>query len=507
MNNSDRIIFNTLIQYIKVFFSVIISLYTSRLVLDALDASNFGIYSLVGGIVSMLSFVQMTIATTTQRYLSFYQGKDDKEKQIQYFNNSIIVQFILAISIIAVFLCIKASLFISVLNIPLERISAARFVYDCMLASLFFNMVSSSYLAVLIAHENILYSSIVQLFDAILKLPLALLLYHISGDRLEFFAIGMCIIYAVNFILYYIYSTLHYEECKHFKFNNSIDKQVMKKLLSFMGWTIYGTGCVVMRNQGFAIVLNRFLGTLANSAFGIALQVAGQINFLSSAIMMAIRPQIVKLGSIGDNQKMIRMAEITCKLSFILLCIIAIPTITKMEVLLGLWLKDIPKYTTLFCQFILIDLLVDALTLGLVEANRANGNIKKFTIVTYSIRLLAIPFAWLFLKNNPNDITTPFIILVIFILIAALSRFLFFIKVPYFSLKNFIRRVFLKELPAVAVTAGISFYISEFNIVLVYIISIAVFVSVFYFTGLCNDEQNMINNIAKSLITKITKQQ
>lgn len=216
MRNSDRIIFNTIIQYIKVFICVIVTLYTSRLVLYALGANNFGIYSLVGGVISMLSFIQVTISTTTQRFLSFYQGKNDREKQIIYFNNSVITQIILALGIIVVLLLSKNFLFDNVLNIEVERIESGKFVYDCMLISLFFNMISSSFLAVLIAHENILYSSIIQLLDALMKLPLSILLYHISGDRLEFFALGMCIIYILNFGFYFLYCIFRYDECQHF---------------------------------------------------------------------------------------------------------------------------------------------------------------------------------------------------------------------------------------------------------------------------------------------------
>lgn len=506
MRNSDRIIFNTIIQYIKVFICVIVTLYTSRLVLYALGANNFGIYSLVGGVISMLSFIQVTISTTTQRFLSFYQGKNDREKQIIYFNNSVITQIILALGIIVVLLLSKNFLFDNVLNIEVERIESGKFVYDCMLISLFFNMISSSFLAVLIAHENILYSSIIQLLDALMKLPLSILLYHISGDRLEFFALGMCIIYILNFGFYFLYCIFRYDECQHFKWYNCFHKTVQKDLLSFMGWTVYGTGCIVLRNQGFAVVLNRFLGTIANSAFGIALQVSGQINFLSSAIMIAIRPQIVRLGSIGNKIKMMRMTEISCKLSFMLLAIICIPTIIKMENLLALWLKEVPQNCTLFCQFILVDLLADALTLGLVEANRANGNIKNFTIITYSIRLIAIPVAYLTLLYNPHNIIFPLIIMVFFIFIAALSRLYYFYKmVEGFSLSSFFYNVILKEVPTLIIVIFVGYLIRNENIIIVYVTTMFSFALMFYATGLCQDEKNILKNVIIKIISKVRK--
>lgn len=502
MKHSNKIVFNTIIQYIKVFISAIITLYTSRLVLDALDASNFGIYSLVGGVVSMLSFIQVTISTTTQRFLSYYQAKNDETNQIKYFNSSVLVQLFLALFLITILLLVKDVLFDHILNIPSERIFSAKFVYDCMLVSLFFNMISSSYYAALIAHENILYSTLVQLLDAILKLPVAILLYYISSDKLEFFAMGMCVIYVINFLFYYLYCVVKYNECRHFSLTGCFQRNAMKDLLLFMGWTIYGTGCIVLRNQGFAIVLNRFLGAIANSAYGIALQISGQMNFLSSAIMIAIRPQIVRLSSIGSKDKMMRMAEISSKLSFMLLCVISIPTIFKMDVLLGLWLKEVPEYTVLFCRLILIDLLLDALTIGLVEANRANGNIRNFTIVTYSVRLLAIPMAYMLLEYNSKDVVAPFLSLLLFIFLGAISRFYFFRKESYFSVHSFIKKVFIKELPALIVTILFAYLIQDINWVVFFILTMFVFTVSFYYTGLCIDEKSIIKALFAKMIFK-----
>lgn len=256
----------------------------------------------------------------------------------------------------------------------------------------------------------------------------------------------------------------------------------------------------------FCSCFESFLGTIANSAFGIALQVSGQINFLSSAIMIAIRPQIVRLGSIGNKIKMMRMTEISCKLSFMLLAIICIPTIIKMENLLALWLKEVPQNCTLFCQFILVDLLADALTLGLVEANRANGNIKNFTIITYSIRLIAIPVAYLTLLYNPHNIIFPLIIMVFFIFIAALSRLYYFYKmVEGFSLSSFFYNVILKEVPTLIIVIFIGYLIRNENIIIVYVTTMFSFALMFYATGLCQDEKNILKNVIIKIISKVRK--
>jgi len=502
MNRTNRIVFNTGIQYVKTFLNAVIMLYTSRLVLDALGVDDFGIYSLVGGIVSMLTFIQGSLTTTTQRYLSYYQGKGDFDKQVLYFNNSVIIQITISVALcLLMILCIDV-LFDKVLVISPSKIGAGKFVYVCIIATLFFNMASSPFLAALIAHENILYSSIVQILDAILKLPIAILLYYLNDKRLEFFAAGLSALYVLNFALYFFYCVKKYKECTKFKIS-SYSKDVSKSLFSFMGWTAFGTGCTVFKNQGFAIVINRFLGTAANSAFGIAMQVSGQIYAVSLAIMTAIRPQIAKSEGEGDRNRVYRMAEISSKYSFFLLSLFSFPCIFEIDTILGIWLKDVPDYTTLFCQFVLLDLLFDALASGHVESNRAIGDLKWFTVTTYSVRLIVPIAAFLMFKYTTSDVNMIMWMFVGMILLGSILRILYF-KIKYtYSLRCYIKNVLYRIAPMAAVGLAVCYYTSvQLNFIATFLLSITLMSIVFYFTGLAKNEKQTIRTITMKILKR-----
>lgn len=502
MNRTNRIVFNTGIQYLKTFLNAVIMLYTSRLVLDVLGVDDFGIYSLVGGIVSMLTFIQVSLTTTTQRYLSYYQGQQDMEKQILYFNNSVIIQIALSLALCLLLIGVMEWLFDVVLYISPNRIEAAKFVYKCTLVTLFFNMACSPFLAVLIAHENILYSSVVQIMDAVLKLPIAIALYHLSAGRLEFFAAGLSALYVLNFTLYFLYCIRKYRECTKFSFR-SYSNKVARNIFSFMGWTYYGTGCTVIKNQGFAIVINRFIGTVANSAFGIAMQVSGQIYAISLALMTAVRPQIAKSEGEGDRNRVYRLADTSSKYAFFLLSLISLPTIFEMDTLLGIWLKDVPKYTTLFCQFMLLDLLFDALTSGHVESNRAIGDLKWFTVITNSVRIAVPIVAFLLFKYTTCSILTLMWIYVGIILLGAFLRIIYFKTIYTYSIKCYLRNVLLRVIPSTAVGIAAGYYATlHFNFIFTYMISISIMLIVFYFTGLTDKEKQTIKAITAKLIKK-----
>ena len=508
MKHSNKIVFNTIIQYIKVFISAIITLYTSRLVLDALDASNFGIYSLVGGVVSMLSFIQVTISTTTQRFLSYYQAKNDETNQIKYFNSSVLVQLFLALFLITILLLVKDVLFDHILNIPSERIFSAKFVYDCMLVSLFFNMISSSYYAALIAHENILYSTLVQLLDAILKLPVAILLYYISSDKLEFFAMGMCVIYVINFLFYYLYCRRKYEECKHFSFS-SFDYKLSKEMLAFMGWNVYGTGCIMTRTQGTAILLNNFFGTTINAAFGISNQVSGQLSFLSNALTTAMNPQIIKAEGAGDRNRMFRLSEMSCKFSFLLMSIVSIPAIIYMPTILSLWLKDVPCYASMFCVFMVLANQIDLLTLNLNTANQAIGNVKLYNLCVNTIKVLTLPVIGIILSNGMSPMKVM-IVYVTFETLCAMSRLLFLRISINLSVMQYMKNVLITLIPPIFINTLICYFLSRFFTGWLFLItccaSVLTTCIVSYFFSLKKDEYDIMKALFSRVKSKVRQQ-
>lgn len=505
MNNSKRVVVNTIVQYLRSVISIIITLYTSRVVLENLGASDFGLYSLVAGVISMFAFLQSNLSSTIVRFLSFYRGRNDKEKIVEVFNNSVSVQLFLAAIIVSVLFFITEPVFESFLNIPLESIQKAKMVYWIMLISLFFNLLSLPYYANIVSHENIVYSSIVQIIDALLKLPIALSLIYVSSNKLEWYSSWICAVIILNFMLYFIYCRHNYEECQKFSIRK-INIDLFREMLSFMGWNSYGTFCIVARTQGISILLNKFYTTAINAAYGIAFQVSGQLGFLSSSLVNAINPQIIKAEGAGDRSKMFRISEISCKFSFLLMSIVSIPSIFHMQDLLDIWLKEVPEYTTMFCRYVLLATQVDLLTSNLAVSNQAIGNVKMYNITQQTLKILTLPCAYIALRYGYGA-EAVMLVFLIFECICVVSRVLFLHYNINLSIGSYIKNVFLDVIIPVLITSIACFFLSEYldrwMFILNYFVSFFLISILTYFIGLRNDERNIVNRIiAKIFIRK-----
>ncbi len=497
MKSSSRVVVNTLAQYVRTVLTIVIVLYTSRVVLANLGVDDFGIYSLVGGVISMLAFVRRNLSRTIQRFLSYNHGSGNKKMVVQIFNNSVCTQLIISLAFCALLLLCTPLIFEHLLNIASERTDAARIVYYFMLVNLFFNMQSAPYEAALIARENIVFSSVVSVIDAILKIPVALSLIYISQNKLEWYSVMMASIVILNFLAYWIYCKRKYDECRHFSFL-SFDMKLFREMFSFLGWGVYGTMCLTGRTQGVAILLNRFFSTAINAAYGLGGQVAGQVQFLSSALTTAINPQIIKAEGSGDRQRMFRLAEISCKFSFILMSILAIPSIIYMDEILNIWLKDVPPYTNMFCRMIILSELIDLTTLNLNTANQAIGNVKVYSICINSIKILTLPFAWLVLSIGMEPFGVMFVY-VGFESICAITRLVFLRITVNLSIKKYFTNVFAGILPVFFINLLSCIIISKFltgwYFILGFVASAIVTISVVWTIGLHNDERAIIIHV------------
>lgn len=495
--SSTRAVVNTGVQYIRSAISICILLYTSRLILAALGVKDFGLYSLILGIVSMLSFIKDSLSQTIQRYLTYYQGKRDFDKQCRVLGNSLFIQFLISIILIVVLYLLKDVVIYDFLNIDVNRLEAADFVYSCMLIMLFFTMQSAPYFAVLIAHENIIYTSLIQLIDTFLKLAIALVLSSVTYDKLSFYALAMTLIPIVSYFCYFIYCRHHYLECKQssmFKF----DVSLFREMFSFMGWNIYSVGCIVGRTQGVAILLNRFFGVTVNAAYGIAQQVTSQMSFLSGSLLNALQPQIVRAEGEGDRHKMFRLAETTSKFAFFLIALVTVPTLFYMDKILFIWLGSVPDYASMACRYILLAAWMDQLTMGLGAANKAIGQIRKYSIVVNTIKVITLPVAWVGLKIGLS-IESVFVCFVIFEMICALSRIILLKQQGNMSIGDFVRNVFLHEI----IPVGVLFFSSwgcyilfPLNCFLLTYIVVAILFSIaIYCCGLTLFEKQIVKNI------------
>lgn len=491
---------NTIAQYVRTVINIVLSLITVRLILGTLGPSDYGIYSLIAGVTAMLAFMTNALISTTQRFMSFYQGKNDIDKMKAVFSNSVTLHVVLGAFIVIVLLSITNLLFNKVLTIPIERVDASIYLYYMVVVILLLTFWTAPYRALLVSHENIVYISIVDILDGILKLFLVFSLSLFDADKLVVYGIMLLIIQIINTILLFLYPHKHYEECI-FPQVRLLEKSYFLELFKYAGWVIYGTGCAIGRTQGIAIVVNKFFGTVANAAYGLGLQVSSAIGNISSALLNAMRPQIIKAEGAGDHQRSIYYTCLLCKASFFLMAAICIPCCFELESILKLWLGEIPAYTILFTEMSIIAALVDTLTLGLSVSNEAIGNIKEYNITIGTLKFCAMPLAFMFIALGYDAI---------FILYCYVGMELFtaFIRLPFLKktggldVKQFLSEVLGREIVPTLIIIISSFIISKLKfgilgIILNYFVSVSVFSLTIYLIGLTVEEKTILKKIIR----------
>lgn len=504
MEASSRVIVNTVAQYTRTAINLVLSLYSTRVILVALGVDDYGIYTLIAGIISILSFVVNALVVTTQRYMSFYSSNSNIDKLKEIFNNSLLIH--IAAGVIGAILIelIGLWLFDGYFNIAENRVHAAKMVYHFVTLMLLFSFVTSPYRALLISHENIVYISIIDVLDGILKVVIAVFLTHAQGEKLVIYAMLLAVLQVVNLLAFSVYDSLKYEECILPRIS-MFNKQYVKDISSFAGWTIYSIGCITGRTQGIAIIVNKFYDVAVNAAYGVALQVNGALMFLSQSLLNAMNPQIMKSEGSGDRQKMLRLSETESKLCFFLMAIFLIPMIVEMPAILELWLDEVPEHSIMFCRGMLLASLVDQLTVGLGTANQAIGKIKWYSIVVNSIKILTLVPIVLALIFWPEKMTLIMVIFVVFELICAIVRIPFLHYTAGLSVGGFVKNVILREmLPTLAIVA-VSLTLGRFTegpsgMFLNIAVSVLLGATFIYFLGLDKHERSYVAGFVRRVI-------
>lgn len=371
-----------------------------RIVLEAIGVSDYGIFSVVGGVIAMLGFITNALVITTQRYVSYYYGRHRTSQVKRFFTNSLFLHIILGLLIGLALLAIKGLLMNDFLKIDPDRLDAAKSVYDITVAILLVTVVTAPFKALFIAKENIVFISLIEMVDAILKLALAYLLLYIQADKLLLYVFILAGIQLLNLLAFALYANWQFPECSLLIRKRDISRIYIGQLLGFAGWTTYGMGAVAARNQGMAIILNICFSTTVNAAYGIANQVFGAISFLSTSILNAMNPQIMKAEGNKDRKKVFALAEKESKYSTMLLIIILVPLMFEMPSILNVWLTKVPDYCALFCNAILLSFICDQLTAGLNTINQAIGKIRTYTLLMYTPKLIYLPISYILFQNG-----------------------------------------------------------------------------------------------------------
>ena len=411
MDPAKRIIVNTIVQYTRSLLNILLSLFSTRYVMEALGQSDYGLYVVVGGVVALLGFITNALVITTQRFISFYIGKSEPEQVRKYLANSILLHLAFSLTIAVILYSLKDLVIYHWLNIPEGRHATAGGIYIITILMMVITILIAPFKAVFIAHENIVYISIVEILDGFLKLGIALCILVTDSDRLLLYAFLMLMVQVFNFLAFFIYATNKFEECKRLQFIRQFDFASIKQILSFAGWSTYGMGAVVLRSQGIQLLLNRSFGTIINAAYGIAGQVFGSVAFVATSVINAMNPQIIKAEGEGNRTKMLHLAEKESKYSTLLLILFIIPILFEMPSLLAFWLKSVPHGADMFCRFILCGFIIDQVTYGLNIANQATGRIRLYTLLMYTPKLLVVIPVYILLKHGYS----PFYVMCVYI--------------------------------------------------------------------------------------------
>lgn len=506
MRDNKRIAVNTGISYVRLLAIMALSLFSTRYILLALGETDFGIYNLIAGVVFLFSFIANTMATTTQRFISFTMGKEkDTEKIRDVFYNSLTLHLFIAISV-AVIVQIGGSLVIRyLLEIPSGKIPDAYFVLTTVTLGIVGTVITVPFEAVLMAHENILFVSLCQFFNSVIKFCIAIAVMFIDGDRLRFYAILIALIPYIQLCAEWIYCNAHYPETR-FRLKKISDFSVIRHIGAFAGWVMIGTTCSTIRNQGSSILLNMFFGVIINAANGIATQVNGVLMQFSSSITTAIRPQLIKSAGEGDKDRMLSLTYVACKYPLILTGLLAVPLIVAMPVILEIWLKEVPEYTVIFCRLLLLSAILNQSTIGMTAALEAYGKVKLVHFFIGMSFLLVIPASYFLLKNGfpPESVI---LCIVVNEALAACLRLLFARLQLGISVSRFILEVGIRCLLIISISYVIEYFCWIYfpknfsGLVLIGIVTLVIFSILTYCIGLNGNERAKV----LSVINRVTK--
>ena len=499
-NTTKRIAKNTLMLYFRQILIMIVSLYTVRVVLNTLGAEDYGIYNVVAGVVTMFSFLSNSMATASQRYFSFALGQNDSENLKKYFSMSFSIYCLIALLVLILAETVGLWFVTQKLVIPVERQNAAFWIYQASIFSMICTILTAPFMASIIAHEDMNIYAYVSIIEVVLKLGIVFLLPLFAIDKLIFYGLLMAGVVFINTAIYRTICVKKYVECK---FSFFWEKSLFKELVSYTGWNMFGSAVGVFKNQIVNIILNQFFNPVVNAARGIAAQVNSAVNSFAQNFSTAVRPQIIKNYASGEKEKMLQLMFRSCKATFLLMFVFALPLILEMPYVLKLWLKNVPEYAVLFTILALLDALIDTISYPIMAAAQATGKIKLYQAVVGGVLLLNAPIAFVVLKLGAPAFSV-FIVSISVTSLAFIVRLCILNKLINFSFWNFIWKVFIP----IICCAGLAFIVPYFvrnlldssfiRLCVTVIVSVICVALSGYFVALSKNERQWIVGIIKS---------
>lgn len=503
-SNNKQIAKNTLLLYARMLLLLGISLYTSRVVLATLGIEDYGIYNVVGGIVTMFTFLNSAMGNSSHRYITYALGKGEKNTLYAVVSVTCIIH--IAIAFIILFLAETLGLWFlhNKMIIPEERMMAAGWIYQFSIIACMSSIICVPYNAMIIAHERMEAFAFISILDALLKLLIVYLIQRYSGDKLIFYAALVLVVGVLDVIVYILYCRHHFEEAKHIRLKKYPQ---FKEITSFAGWSLIGNLAYIGYTQGLNLLLNLFFGPAVNAARGIAVQVENAIKSFVTNFQTAVNPQIVKSYAQEDFTRLHNLIYTSSKLGFFLLLCLVLPVCVESKEILSLWLKEVPEYAVLFTILVLLISLQEPLRNPIDKANQATGKIKKYQIFEGGSLLLILPLAYLSLKFWEEPYWVFIVELIIMYLVQILRIFLVCGKI-YMSKWEYVKRVLFKVAIVGVLSSVLPIYLhfiiphNIFSSLVIVVISVVSALLCSYYFGLENHEKKFVKNKIVEIINK-----
>ena len=494
--NNKRIAKNTLMLYIRMLFTMGVSLFTSRVILQILGVEDYGVYSVVGGIITMFSFINGGMVSATQRFLTFEIGKGDLLQLKNVFSTSLQIHALIALIIVLLGETVGLWFLYEKLVIPADRMTAAFWVYQCSIIACVVNIMSVPYNADIIAHEKMSAFAYISILEVILKLVIVYALYIVTWDKLILYAfLILCVQLIIRFV-YARYCSKHFEESHY---HHQIDKSLFKEMFSFAGWSFWGNLANVLYTQGINIMLNVFFGPIVNAARGIAVQVQSAVHGFVGNFQMALNPQITKNYAVGQLSQMHCLMFRSARFSFFLLYLLALPILLETDYILTIWLKTPPPEAFIFTKWMIVISLHSTIASPCVIANQATGKVKVYQMVVGGILLTILPISYFMLRLGAPAYSV-FIVHFCVEGVAQVARMYMLRKLINLPIRSYLRDIYMPVIMVVVISCILPIYIHNQlpnGLMRFLVVGVTCVLSVgitAFIVGLTKDERNFFLN-------------
>ena len=500
-----RIAKNTLILYVRMVFLMLVNIYTSRVVLAALGVQDYGIYNVVGGVVSMFTILSGSMSSAISRFITFELGRESAVQRLrEVFGTSVTVQIAIGLIILLIGESVGPWFINEKMNIAADRLHAANWVFQLSLLAFIVNLLSIPYNATIIAYEKMSAFAYISILEALLKLGIAFLIISAPFDSLIYYSVLTCVVAVLVRVAYSVYCRMHFDEVR---FRPAFDKGLFREMFAFAGWNFIGNGVYMMNTQGINVLSNIFFGVTVNAARGVVAQVESAITQFVNNFTTAINPQITKSYAAGDRSYMFGLVCKGAKYSYLMMLLFSVTVILESDTILEIWLKTVPEHASVFLKSATVCSLITVLSNTLVTAMFATGDIKKYQIIVGSVGLAVFPACWFLFKIGCPPVVAYVVYGTVYAILLFVRLYLMrgMIGMP---VGMYVRDVLLRIIPITMFSFMIPYVLVIFmepsllRLLLTLISSIIVECVAVWFIGLDKDEKIFVRNKSITIINK-----